>query len=391
MSSNARWWLALISATVLVVAGAVVIVRQVARPDAVPPDSAGPSASAPTSQSAAPPNPSATPSPVTGVRLPGAGDAVMVLQTATGTYQFQLRTGNVTATTTPRLEQFSSFIAGRGWVIFKTVDDDTGVLVDSEGAAHPLPAALRTNGRLVLTSHNDVWLVPEDPTRGYRTIVRYGIDGHRVGAATIRLPDELATDWSDQAGHLLITTATAGYRADPSGVHQVSTGTVLGLNADRVLSWDCDTRARCDPYLVDRTTGHRTHRPDLHDALRHVYRGRADRRSHQHAGAPQPRRQPPRPRRTGMGSGPTMAPGRSEPDNREGHRAPGFTHRHQRERPVRLDDQRPLPARPDRRHRQSLRRPNREDHQLPSRPPSRAAAPRRRRTVRRLVVCLPLL
>lgn len=43
-----------------------------------------------------------------------------MVQTATAIHQLNLATGAVVTTSTPELVQFSSFVAGTGWVIFKT-------------------------------------------------------------------------------------------------------------------------------------------------------------------------------------------------------------------------------------------------------------------------------
>lgn len=269
MSSRARWWLALVATAIVVIAIGVLVIRKVAdvpadRHSSSPPSTPTVQAPAPTAAN------SPASSPVSGLRLDGAGDTTIVLQTATAIYQLNLTTGAVVSTPTPELVQFSSFVAGKGWVIFKTIDNTPGVVVDANGESHPLPTGLRANGRLYLTSHNDLWLVPEDATDGVRTATRHGIDGRRIGTETITLPNDLGAE-SDLAGNLATTTATGTYQADPGGIRRISTGPLIGLNARQALSWDCDRHARCDPYLVDRATAHRTRRSDLRTAVQSIY------------------------------------------------------------------------------------------------------------------------
>lgn len=279
---QAWWWLVLMTVMTLVVVGGVLAVRQLTSPAPPPPTvSTPPSTSSTPTPVLPPPTASSPPSPVdprvtrpaAGPLLPGIGTGDVFVQTATAIYRVELATGQVTRTSTPELTQFSSFVAGRGWVVFKTVDNDTGVVVRNGKPAVPLPPALRPNGRVYLTPDDDLWLLPEDSTAGARVATRVDINGRRVGPDTIRLDDELGPSGSDLAGYLMTTNTGGFYQVAPSGVHRLGTGQLLAVGPRQILSWDCDERARCNAYLLQRTTGRRTVLPKLHVPLLNLARG----------------------------------------------------------------------------------------------------------------------
>ena len=211
--------------------------------------------------------------PAGDVRLPGAGPDVVLVQSTAAIYRIDLATGRVVRTVTPELTQFSSFVAQPGWVVSKTVDSDSGVVVRDGRPAEPLPPGLRGNGRVYPAGGERLWLVPEDATHGYRTATKVDLDGHRVGKATIRLPDELGLPNSDQDGQLLVTNAGGAYRAGPDGLRRLGSGQLLAIGTHHVLTWDCDDQARCNAYRTLRATGRRTVLTADHKAVLNVYQG----------------------------------------------------------------------------------------------------------------------
>lgn len=233
MTSKVRRWLALVVVALVFITAGVAIVRRVASTVVDEPTVTD----APAATSSPTPQPRETP-PSEGLRLTGAGDAVAVIQTNARVYQLTLQTGTMRTTPIPELTRFSSVVAGNSWVLIKTVDDTTGVLIDTNGRAQPLPSGLQTSGRVFLTGQDDMWLVPEEPSGGVRIASRFSTDGRRVGTATIRLSDKLGIPRSDMAGNLLIITATGAYQAAPTGIRQINTGQLIGLNAGQALSLD---------------------------------------------------------------------------------------------------------------------------------------------------------
>lgn len=121
MTSPVRWWLALVAVILIVITGGVLIVRHVALSVSEQPTPAESSIAPAPAPPTASPGRSATPPALPGLRLPDAGNTTVVIQTTTAIHQFNLNSGTVVTTTTPEPTQFSSFVAGTDWVIFKTV------------------------------------------------------------------------------------------------------------------------------------------------------------------------------------------------------------------------------------------------------------------------------
>ena len=252
------WGLGLGVVLAAVTVNAVLTLFRVVEPRLGPgPIPSPPAASSPALPSVAAPTAPGPVEPAGDVRLPGAGSDVVFVQSAAAIYRINLATGAVVRTITPELTQFSSFVARPGWVVSKTVDNDSGVVVRDGQPAQPLPPGLRMNGRVYSAGRDRLWLVPEDATAGYRTAIKVDLDGHRVGTATIRLPDEFGLPNGDQNGQLLITNAGGAYQADPSGLRRLGTGQLLAIGTHHVLTWDCDDQARCNAYRTVRATGRR--------------------------------------------------------------------------------------------------------------------------------------
>jgi len=203
--------------------------------------------------------------------MPGAGSGEVYLQTATAIFRVELATGRITRTPTPKLEQFSSFVAGPGWVVSKTIDNDSGVVVRTGHRATPLPAGLRPNGRLHPAPGGDLWLTPEEPLHRTRIVRRLDVDGRPAPGGTIRLPDEPGTLSSDGARYLVVTNPSGVYQYRPSGPRRLTTGALIAVGAHHLLVWDCDDQARCNPYRVARTGGARTRLGVDHQPLLGLY------------------------------------------------------------------------------------------------------------------------
>lgn len=274
-----KWWLigALVLA-VLATGGGLLIRQLLTVPETpAPPVLPAPSASVPTATPSAPARRSTNPKdphvirPSGGPLLQGAGSDEVFVQTETAVYRLELATGQVTRTPTPLLQQHSSFVAGPGWVVFKTIDNDPGVVVRNGHPAAPLPPGLRPNGRLYPAPGGDLWLVPENPTRGARVVTRVDIDGRRVRGQTFRVSDAIGLLRSDAARNLFATNSGGMYQFTPSGVRRLTTGDLLAVGRHHVLVWDCDDKARCQPYRLDRTANRRTKMPAAQKTILTLY------------------------------------------------------------------------------------------------------------------------
>lgn len=280
-----KWWLIGVLVLAVLVSGGGLLIRQLldvpdAPAPALPPP---PLATPPTATPSAPARSSTNPTDPQVVRpagrllLPGAGPDEVFVQSATAVYRIELATGQIIRTPTPLLEQHSSFVAGPGWVVFKTIDNDPGVVVKNGRRAAPLPPGLQPNGRLYPAPDGDLWLVPENPTRGARVVTRVDIDGRRVKGQTFRVSDEIGLPTADAARSLFTTNSGGMYQLTPSGVRKLTTGDLLALGRHHVLVWDCDGKARCQPYSLDRTHNRRTVIPSAHKTILELYQDLPDR------------------------------------------------------------------------------------------------------------------
>ena len=271
------WGVGLGVALVAVTVNAVLTLFRVVGPLLAPdPTPSVPAASSPELPPVVAPTAPGPVQPAGDVRLPGAGSDVVFVQSAAAVYRINLTTGAVVRTITPELTQFSSFVARPGWVVSKTVDDDSGVVVRDGQPAQPLPPGLRGNGRAYPAGQDHLWLIPEDATDGYRIATEVDLDGHRVGTATIRLPGELGLPSSDQNGELLITSTGGAYRAGPRGLRRLATGQLVATGTHHVLTWDCDEQARCNAYRTVLATGRRTLLASDRQAVIDIYQGDQD-------------------------------------------------------------------------------------------------------------------
>ena len=276
-----KWWL--IAALVLAVlaSGGGLLIRQLLTvPETpTPPVLPAPTATALTATPTAPARRSTKPNDPQVVRpegrplLPGAGSDEVFAQTSTAVYRVELAKGQVTRTSTPLLDQASSFVAGPGWVVFKTIDNDPGVVVRNGRRAAPLPSGLRPNGRLYPAPGGDLWLVPENPTRGSRVVTRVDINGQSVKGQSFRVSAGIGFPTADAARSLFVTNSGGMYQLTPSGVRRLTTGDLLAMGRHHVLVWDCDALARCQPYRLDRTYNRRTKMSAAHKAILELYQG----------------------------------------------------------------------------------------------------------------------
>ncbi|HEX8509270.1 MAG TPA: hypothetical protein VF635_07210 [Propionibacteriaceae bacterium] len=279
-SEEVTWWLVGVLVLAVLVSGVGLLIRQIlVVPDRSAPTPPQPSAASPTVTPTASGQPLINPADPRVVRpggrplLPGSGPDQVFVQSSTAIYRIELATGQIIRTPTPLLDQHSSFVAGPGWVVFKTIDNDPGVVVRNGHRAAPLPPALRPNGRLYPAQSGGMWLVPENPTRGARVVTRVNVNNGPDRNETIRLSGEIGLPSADAAHYLFATNSGGTYQFRPSGVRKLTTGDLLAVGRHHLLVWDCDKKARCNPYRLDRTHGRRTTIPAARKAILKLYQG----------------------------------------------------------------------------------------------------------------------
>jgi hypothetical protein len=272
-----KWWLIVAAVLAFIVSGTYVGLRQVLAPESSPARSTAvtltPSplpSNPPTDSVGEPPQ---VVRPAGDPLLPGAGVGDVFVQSAHAIYRIELATGRVIRTPTPVLAEFSSFVAGPGWVALKTASADSGVVVENGRPAVPLPTGLRPAGRLLPAPDGDLWLLPETPSGGVRVAARVGIEGYSVSGETIQVPAEFGILRSDGAGLLVLTSAGKVYQLGPSGPRRLTSGSLVAVGQRFLLVWDCDDRARCLPYRLDRTTGQREQILPAREEMVRLYQG----------------------------------------------------------------------------------------------------------------------
>ena len=185
-----------------------------------------------------------------GLELAGSGGAVLYVQSTNAIQRIDLGSGASTVAGTPLLDRPSNLIAGDAWVMSKTVGLPTGVLVRDGGVAQLLPPAVQAAGRAYPGAPGGVWILPEQPDRDEgRTAVAVDVAGDRVGGTSIRVPGTLGVPTRHLAGSLVSTTAEGTYVVGTAGSQRLSRGALLGVGSDAVLTWDCNTKKRCDARI----------------------------------------------------------------------------------------------------------------------------------------------
>jgi hypothetical protein len=91
-------------------------------------------------------------------------------------------------------------------------------------------------------------------------MVLVGMDGRRTGPSIAAPPQGSPVNTSllaipDQAGYLLFPGTGGAYDARPGGTSRVTTGTVLAVGPTRWLTAECSSHARCQPVVINRSTG----------------------------------------------------------------------------------------------------------------------------------------
>ena len=182
--------------------------------------------------------------PSTVAALPGAGSAVVYVQTTAAIYRIDLATGHTTQTFAPSTTTTPAYIARKDWVLCK-VHHQTGddFLIRNNHLIRPLPAGLAGGVGYPEPGPGDtVWLLPEiiSDHMGPQTITLHRLDGTTVASATLHLPATTGYIFSDHTGNLLETTAGRIYLHTPTAVTQIATGTLI---ADRTApSTDLELR-----------------------------------------------------------------------------------------------------------------------------------------------------
>jgi hypothetical protein len=93
-------------------------------------------------------------------------------------------------------------------------------------------------------------------------MVLVGMDGRRTGPSITAPPQRPHANAPlfaipDQTGYLLFPGTGGVYDVRPGSTSRVTTGTLLAVGPTRWLTSECDSHARCQPVVTDRSTGAR--------------------------------------------------------------------------------------------------------------------------------------
>ena len=186
-----------------------------------------------------------------GWELYGRGPGVVV--------RIQFARGRITRTAYPALLSGGpvTFVTDAEGALVRPVDVVPGYLIPDGEPAREAPGALGAGGPAFPgPDPRHLWV----PGSGGDRMVLAGMDGRRTGPSIAAPPQGSPVSTSllaipDQAGYLLFPGTGGVYDVRPGGASRVTTGTVLAAGPTRWLTAECNSHARCQPVVTDRSTG----------------------------------------------------------------------------------------------------------------------------------------
>ena len=187
-----------------------------------------------------------------GWELFGRGPGVVV--------RIQFAGGRITRTAYPALLSGGpvTFVTDAEGALVRPIDLVPGYLIPDAKPAREAPGAVGAGGPAFPGPDPRHLWVPDGASDGRMVLV--GTDGRRAGPSIGAPPqgspvNTLLLAIPDQAGYLLFPGTGGAYDARPGGTSRVTTGTVLAAGPTRWLTAECSGRARCQPTVINRSTG----------------------------------------------------------------------------------------------------------------------------------------
>ena len=193
--------------------------------------------------------------PLLGVRagweLFGRGPGVVV--------RIQFARGRITRTPHPALLSGGpvTFVTDAEGALIRPVDSVPGYLIPDGEPAREAPGALDAGGPVFPgPDPRHLWVSSSTGD----DLVLVGMDGRRTGPSIAVPPRGSPVNTSlwaipDQTGYLLFPGIGGVYDVRPGATSKVTAGTVLAVGPTRWLTAECNSRARCRPVVIDRSTG----------------------------------------------------------------------------------------------------------------------------------------
>ena len=174
----------------------------------------------------------------------------------------QFADGRITRTAVPPLLSGGpvTFVTDAEGALVRPVDVVPGYLIPDGEPAREAPGALDAGGPAFPGPDPRHLWVPGGAS-GDRMVLA-GMDGRRAGPSIAAPPQGSPVSTSleaipDQAGYLLFPGTGGVYDVRPGSTSRVTTGTVLAAGPTRWLTAECNSHARCQPVVTDRSTGAR--------------------------------------------------------------------------------------------------------------------------------------
>lgn len=167
--------------------------------------------------------------------------------------------GRITRTVLPGLASSGPvfFVAASHVAIIHPLDFVPGYLVPDGQSPRALTGAVASGGVLLPGPRPDqFWISSGQGANSAMTLV--GPDGRPITpghAGRLTIPTTMNSFASpDGAGDLLLTGPAGVYDLRPSGMHRITTGTVLAVGPTRWLAAECANRRQCTLVMIDQAT-----------------------------------------------------------------------------------------------------------------------------------------
>lgn len=184
--------------------------------------------------------------------LPGVGAEVVYTQSATEISRIDLRTGDLRRVSISDSTQYSNFLAGDDWAIWKAIDTGSaqaaGVQVTKGNRRVPLPVQFGAPGLLYLADSRHVWWLPDRIPGGgsnYSKALLVSMSGRASVKRQIHIAKAADGLVADPAGHLLTTERDGTYQLGIQGQTRIAEGNLVAVGRNQLIVWKCDRSGRC--------------------------------------------------------------------------------------------------------------------------------------------------
>jgi hypothetical protein len=148
-----------------------------------------------------------------------------------------------------------SFIAGRGWIMVRSLDSVPGYLIPDGQPARELTGALAPGPVLPGPDGVGVWTGVQDAPGMPLTLV--DTDGRPLGPR-IQVPaDAFGSEQPDGTGYAVFDGIGGSWSARPDGIRRISTGRLVAVGPTRWVVVECDDKHTCVTVAIDRSSGAR--------------------------------------------------------------------------------------------------------------------------------------